>query len=119
MAILITYDPIPTAVRGVDFSFGLGLQGDAEEPVNWTISAGALPPGFALASPTGLTNSIAASPVAADCPEGTYNFTVRAVDNATEEDSVALSIVVTRTQQPSNVLVAAVGAGLFRVPGLR
>jgi MYXO-CTERM domain-containing protein len=95
----ITIDPAIPPINIVTTTLGIGVVGSAytetvtltggAAPFTWSISAGTLPPGLALAGSTTDTETISGNPTAA----GTFNFTVEVTDgNST--DSQALSIVI-------------------------
>src|SRR5215831_502078 len=83
----ITTDTLPGAVVGSPYNQTISVNG-AQDPNTWSISAGSLPPGLSLGTSSG---AITGTPATA----GTYNFTVRVVDRKGDDDTTALSIVVT------------------------
>lgn len=58
--------------------------------VDWSISAGSLPPGLSLGGTTGVISGTPTAP-------GTYNFTVRTADpgEPSFQDTQALTIIIT------------------------
>ncbi len=82
----IKTEALPAAQAGAPYSATLQA-GGGKEPYTWSIAGGALPPGLALASSSGV---IGGTPAAA----GSYSFTVRVRDKEQEEDTQQLRIIV-------------------------
>ena len=83
----IKTEALPAAKAGVPYSVTLQA-GGGKEPYTWSIASGALPPGLALASASGVISGTPNS-------GGNYTFTVRVRDKEQAEDTQPLSISVT------------------------
>jgi hypothetical protein len=82
----VTTSTLPAATKGISFSQQLKAT-EGKPPYTWAVTAGALPGGLTLASSTGV---ISGTPAVA----GTFNFTVKATDAASQTASKDLSINV-------------------------
>jgi hypothetical protein len=82
----ITTTSLPDGTRKVDYSAFVQATGGTP-PYTWSIVAGALPNGLSLNSSTG---EISGNPP----KSGTWNFTVRCTDDASQWDEQALSITI-------------------------
>jgi len=91
-AIQIANTSLPDGTVSVAYSVELKALGSTGALL-WTVSAGALPPGFTLVAATGI---LSGSPTTA----GDYNFTVNVVDGATKTDSQPLTIHIAPTVTP-------------------
>jgi hypothetical protein len=98
----ITTTSLPSGSIGQAYSQQLQTIGGIA-PLNWSISAGTLPPGLNL-SPTGV---ISGTPIA---PAGTSSFTVLAQDAGGQSDTQALSIVINLFNAP-NITTATLEGG--------
>ncbi len=84
--------PLPSGVVGIDYSQTLSATG-GQPPYSWSVVAGSLPAGLALASSTGV---LSGTPSAV----GTINFTVQVSDGAQptpQTTTKVLSLAVTAT----------------------
>ena len=86
-ALTITTGAIPSAQHGSAFSCQLTAAG-GKAPYRWAVSSGALPPGLALATVTGL---ISGNPSAS----GNFSFTIDVTDADSHTSRKGLSITVT------------------------
>ena len=89
----ITTTSLPSGSIGQAYSQQLQTIGGIA-PLNWSISAGTLPPGLNLSQ----TGVISGTPIA---PAGTSSFTVRAQDAGGQSDTQALSIVINLFNAPN------------------
>jgi hypothetical protein len=112
----ITTTALPDGVVGTPYHQTIAVNG-SQPPNTWSISAGSLPPGLSIAPSTGV---LSGTPTTA----GTYNFTVRVVDQRNDNDSQALSIVVlppplaiTTDSLPNGVVGAAYSRTLAATGG--
>ncbi len=87
-AVSISTTALPAATSGTDYSAALAATGGAA-PYTWSLASGSLPPGLILGAVTG---DISGDPSA----EGTYDFTVRVADGASQTDSKAMEIAVAK-----------------------
>jgi len=88
----ITTTTLPNAVVGAAYPAGTQLQATGGvTPYTWSITAGSLPPGMALAA----DGTISSTPV--PTTRGTYNFTVQVADSDSPQSTktASLSIIVT------------------------
>jgi len=83
----------PTGTVGVPYSDALPVP-QLASPLQWTVSAGALPGGITLGSTTG---KLTGTPSAA----GTFNFTVKVTDANNQTASTALVLPVSSAPYPS------------------
>src|SRR5581483_8344197 len=83
------------AQTGVVYASACAASGGTP-PYNWSIGAGALPPGLSLGAATGSSVTISGAPTAT----GAYSYTVRAADSASPSINVA-------TQSFSGTIVSA------------
>ncbi len=106
----VTSTSLPNAVAGAAYSFQLQA-GGGTPPYGWTLAAGALPSGLALA-PDGLVNGTPGT-------AGTFDFTVQVTDANSASAAQALVLTVgagpTITAQPQSAAVAAGQAAQFTV----
>jgi hypothetical protein len=89
----ITTTSLPSGSIGQAYSQQLITIGGIA-PLNWSISAGTLPPGLSLSQ----TGVISGTPIA---PAGTSSFTVRAQDAGGQTDTQGLSIVINLFNAPN------------------
>ncbi len=83
----ITTDALPNAAIGVPYSVTLGSLGGTP-PLTWTVSAGSLPSGIALASTTGTLSGTSNTP-------GTSTFTIRVQDAGSNVATRQFQLTVT------------------------
>jgi hypothetical protein len=88
---------LPSGTVGVDYSSGVAATGGVAPLGAWSLSAGALPAGLALAS----DGTISGTPTAA----GTANFTVRITDAAGTAATRALAITIALPPVPPISLI--------------
>ncbi|HUQ93551.1 MAG TPA: putative Ig domain-containing protein, partial [Bryobacteraceae bacterium] len=81
---ITTPSPLPQGIVGQPYSQQIQTSGGTPG-FTWSVSAGSLPPGFALTS-TGLLQSV--GPVSTP---GTFNFTIQVVDNSPESSGGPLT----------------------------
>lgn len=101
---------IPTAWRGEAFLLQLEDDGDAVDPVVWSLQAGTLPSWLSLTADAGQLRS---TRVPDDAVLEPITITVRATDQESDFDDIVLVIPVDRRQQSSNVAVAGVALGVI------
>ena len=89
----------PTADAGQPFSAQLVAIGGTA-PYTWTIDSGALPPGFALNSATGVISNATPDQNVA----GKYGFVVRVTDSGTSVSTTTRAFSITVTGQPDLVV---------------
>lgn len=71
----ITPDPLPDAAFGIAYSEMLVGTNCAEQPINWTLVGGSLPPGLFLDNVTGIISGTPSTP-------GLFHFTIEATTGA-------------------------------------
>lgn len=98
----ITTSSLPAATRGVPYSYKLGLSGGSA--TSWTVSEGALPPGFTLSN----AGVIAGTP----STEGGSTFTVKA-SNGSKSDTKQLTLSVVA---PLGISIGAIPPAIVGQP---
>ncbi len=96
----ITTTSLDDGKVGEPYSQSLTVDGDT--PISWTVDVGDLPDGLTLSS----GGVISGTPTAT----GTFNFTVKAMNN-TGSDTQALSIVIGSTAPVNYTITASAGGG--------
>jgi hypothetical protein len=101
----ITTTSLPTGTIGQTYNQAVLATGTA--PLTWSLSAGSLPPGLDLGPTTGM---ITGAPTAT----GTFPFTVRVADTFGQQDTQALSILVS-TDNPPQIVPPSLPGGTVGV----
>ena len=101
----ITITTLPAGTIGQNYNQAVLATGTA--PLTWSLSAGSLPPGLNL-SPT--SGTITGAPTAT----GTFPFTVRVADTFGQNDTQALSILVS-TDNPPQIVPPSLPSGTVGV----
>lgn len=100
---ITTSATLPEAAAGTAYSLVFGLSGGIA-PYNWTVLAGAIPPGLTL-SPGGILSGTPATP-------GTFQFTLKVSDAAQAATQAAFTLVVTAGSQPPRAgVISQVASG--------
>ena len=81
---------VPDAIEGTPYSATITAAGGSGAGYNWSISAGALPAGLALAQAGTPSTTISGTPT----EDGTFNFTVQLTDSAGSTATRAFALVV-------------------------
>ncbi len=103
---ITTASPLPAGTAGVPYSLSLAASG-GQPPYSWAVTAGALPPGLALAAATG---AISGTPTAAGSSTFTVQVTDSASQKATQQFSVAISAAGNATLSLVGVPASAASA---------
>src|SRR5919106_2794373 len=113
----VTTTSLPGARVGVSYSQALEATGGTQ-PYAWSLASGALPGGLSLDAATG---AISGTPTSS----GTFSFTARVTDDASQSDTQALSItvdvgplVITTATLPSGTVGVAYSATLAASGGV-
>jgi uncharacterized protein (TIGR03437 family) len=95
--------PLPPGAAGVAYSQSLAATGGVS-PFNWSIVAGALPPGISLTANGGAVSGVPTMP-------GTYSFTIQVRDSANTTSATPLSLTIGPggISVPTNGIVNAAG----------
>ena len=104
---------VTTAPNGYSATVAVGKAGAAGATVSFAVTAGSLPPGLSLASPTGSGATITGNPTHA----GTFNFTIKATDGGLTS-TLAYEITITVQGQPDQLLCDPADNGGFLVSGV-
>ena len=83
---VITTTSLPSATAGVAYSATLGVSG-GKAPFQWSMSAGTLPTGLSLNTSSGVISGTTKQ-------TGTFNFTPKVTDSASQSDTQALALTV-------------------------
>lgn len=111
----ITTTSVPGGQIGVAYTSTTLQVSGGTSPYTWSLAAGALPGGITLSTAGVLSGTPTAS--------GTFNFTVRVTDNASQTDTQALTIVVaaavaiTTSSLPASVVGGAYSQALAATGG--
>ena len=105
---------VPDAIEGTPYSATITAAGGTGAGYSWSISAGALPAGLALAQTGTPSTTISGTPT----EDGTFDFTVRVTDSAGGTGTRAFTLVVDASLSPvvinvTETIVVTDNAGLL------
>jgi hypothetical protein len=104
---------VTTAPNGYSATIAVGKAGAAGATVTFAVTAGSLPPGLILASPSGSGTTVTGNPTHA----GTFNFTIKATDGGLTS-TLAYEITITVQGPPDQLLCDPADNGGFLVSGV-
>jgi hypothetical protein len=104
---------VTTAPNSYSATIAVGKAGAAGATVTFAVTAGSLPPGLSLASPSGSGTAITGNPSRA----GTFNFTIKATDGGLTS-TLAYEITITVQGPPDQLLCDPADNGGFLISGV-
>ncbi|HXL20973.1 MAG TPA: putative Ig domain-containing protein [Candidatus Dormibacteraeota bacterium] len=102
---ITTASPMPSGTVGTAYSQAVQTDGGGIAPITWSITLGALPGGLSLNTTNG---AITGTPNAA----GTFNFTVKAADSGTPQQTSSKALTIQISTAPLSVATTGLPDGV-------